>query len=503
MGIIRRKRRYKTENKKYGNDCGSEQLLLPLNVACCQDNSSAAGYRNGTSSNNVGSNGNYWSSTLNESNTNNAWNLNFNSGNHNMNNNNRNNGHTVRPVTENTTPIYYSSIYPVYVISREQLLIDLLKAYKDARRHKRRTRRQIEFEMNMETRLVELRDEIWERRYTPGRSTCFIITDPKKREVFAAEFRDRVVHHLFYNYTHELFERTFIEDSYSCRKNKGTHYGIARLKQHIASCSDNYHSLCYVLKSDIKGYFMNINRERLLKMCLMMLDKMALHASDRLGYRWIEVLDYDLLRYLCRVIVLNDPVENCIMKGNPQNWDDLPPSKSLFKTERGCGLPIGNLTSQLFSNVYLNEFDQFMKRVCGCKHYGRYVDDAFVVDRSKKRLRKLIESIETFLHQNLDLSLHPDKTIIKDVIYGIEFLGAYVKPYRSYVRNGTKRRIIKKLRALETDTDTMHLSCSLNSYLGILSHYASYKMRKKMFAENQCFISQGDFSTDLKRFKLK
>ena len=89
------------------------------------------------------------------------------------------------------------------------------------------------------------------------------------------------------------------------------------------------------------------------------------------------------------------------------------------------------------------------------------------------------------------------------MIYGIEFLGAYVKPYRSYVRNGTKRRIIKKLRALETDTDTMHLSCSLNSYLGILSHYASYKMRKKMFAENQCFISQGDFSTDLKRFKLK
>lgn len=108
-----------------------------------------------------------------------------------------------------------------------------------------------------------------------------------------------------------------------------------------------------------------------------------------------------------------------------------------------------------------------------------------------------MKRLKFFLHQNLELSLHPDKTIIKDVIYGIEFLGAYVKPYRSYVRNGTKRRIVKKLRILETDTDTMHLSCSLNSFLGILSHHASYKMRKKLFAENQCFISQGDYRLEV------
>ena len=494
----RRKHREVAENKYVGNEPCEEQLSLFFNPACRQDGMPAAGNRNGSSTNNVGSNGNYWSSTPNDSD--NAYNLNFNSGNHNVNWNNRSYGNSVRPALE-IAPAVNSSSYIGYRIDRDRLLVDLLKAYKDARRHKRRTCKQIEFEMDMETRLVELRDEIWERRYTPGRSTCFIINDPKKREIFAAEFRDRVVHHLFYNYTHELFERTFIADSYSCRKNKGTHYGVKRLEHHIRACSDNYLDNTFVLKSDIKGYFMNINRAKLLEICEKTLRKMAYHDSDEEGKRWIDKIDYDLVGFLCRVIILNDPVENCIMKGDPRGWDDLPPSKSLFKTAKGCGLPIGNLTSQLFSNVYLNEFDQFMKRVCRCRHYGRYVDDAFVVMCGKRRLRELITEIDVFLSDNLGLKAHPDKTVIKNVRYGIEFLGAYVKPYRKYVRNGTKRRMMKRLRVLGSEKDRRHLSCSINSYLGILSHYASFKMRKRLFADNVEFLKEGVFSPDLTRFK--
>ena len=153
------------------------------------------------------------------------------------------------------------------------LLADLIVAYHDARRHKRGKFYQTHFEMNQERELVNLRDELLERRYAARPSSCFIIHDPKMREVFAAEFRDRVVHHLFYNYTHELFERTFIADCYSCIVGRGTHYGVERLKKHIRSCSQNWSKPCYVLKLDIRGYFMNINRARLLARCRELLGK--------------------------------------------------------------------------------------------------------------------------------------------------------------------------------------------------------------------------------------
>lgn len=161
-----------------------------------------AGNGNGTSLNNAGSNGNYWSSVPNSDN-NNAWNLNFNSSNHNTNNNNRNNGQSVRPVQVFTA-------VPQGGVPHRGLLADLIVAYHDARRHKRSKFYQTNFEMNQERELVKLRDELVERRYVARPSSCFIIHDPKMREVFAAEFRDRVVHHLFYNYTHKFFERTFI-----------------------------------------------------------------------------------------------------------------------------------------------------------------------------------------------------------------------------------------------------------------------------------------------------
>ena len=493
----KRKSRGPAGNTGTGSGPCPVQLPLPFNTACCHG-MPAAGNRNGTSLNNAGSNGNYWSSTLNSGNSNNAYELNFNSDNHNVNNSNRYYGQSVRPVKENTLSGGVPPPVP-YTITREQLLLDLLVAYKDARRHKRRKRLPLEFEMDMELRLVELRDELWERRYRPGRSTCFIVDEPKKREIFAAEFRDRVVHHLYYNYTAPLYERTFIADSYSCRRKKGTHYGVRRLVHHLRSCSGNYRHRCYVLKCDIRGYFMNIDRHRLLEISNGVLDRMAGHYSDELGRRWIEKIDYGLVRYLNGVIILNDPLEDCLIKGRAADWDGLPASKSLFTTRSGCGLPIGNLTSQLFSNVYMNRLDQFVKRQCGQRHYGRYVDDAYIVSRDRDGLCRLRGLIAGFLERELGLELHPDKTAVVDSALGVGFLGVYVKPYRNYICNGSKRRMKRKIMAIGSgkDRNVVH---SVNSYLGILRHVSSYRLRRRMFGGNPRLSRLGHFDAAMLRF---
>ena len=305
----------------------------------------AAGYRNNDNLNNVGSNGNYWSSSLNTDNPNNAYNLYFNSDNVNTNNNNRYNGQSVRPVSESTP-----AALP-FATSPSQLLADLYAAYRDARKHKRRKNYQLAFERNLELELIRLRDSIISRKYTPGVSTCFIIHDPKMREVFAATFRDRVVHHLLYNYIRPFLEPQFIEDSYSCIKGRGTHYGIARLENHIIDVSRNYSRSCYVLKMDISGYFMHISREILLDLCRSMLHPF----KDR--------MDWPLVNFLLDRLVLYDATKNCVRLGRAEDWNELPMQKSLFKSPAGCGLPIGNLTSQLFSNVYLNGLDWFITRV--------------------------------------------------------------------------------------------------------------------------------------------
>ena len=184
-------------------------------------------------------------------------------------------------------------------LTYQQLCDDLMKAYLDARRHKRHKPYQMLFEANLENNLFELADSLMKRTYTALPSDCFIITDPKKREVFAAHFRDRIVHHLYYNYTHQMYERTFIHDSYSCIKHRGTHYGVNRLKQHIISESRNYTRPCFVLKMDIRGYFMHINRFHLCQISLDILNKMMNHKVFKYQDTfWRDIVDIDFLQYL-------------------------------------------------------------------------------------------------------------------------------------------------------------------------------------------------------------
>jgi len=392
----------------------------------------AAGNGNDSNLNNTGSNGNYWSSTPNSDNSNNAWNLNFNSSNFNRNNNNRYNGQSVRPIRALATKPVDGTPH--------HLLEDLYKAYLAARRHKRGKGYQIRFEMKQEHELVKLRDELAARRYEPRPSSCFIIHDPVQREVFAASFRDRIVHHLIFSYLNPLFEPLFIGDSYSCRVGKGTHYGVQRMMEKMRKCrQDNLGSPVYVLKLDIQGYFMNINRQRLYEKII------AVVAEAK--------IDYGLVDYLLKEIIFNDPTRGCRMKGRRSDWNGLPPSKSLFNSSLGCGLPIGNLTSQLFSNAYLSALDDFVTKELKIEHYGRYVDDFYLIDSSKDRLLDVIPKIRNFLMAELNLSLHPRKVYLQNISKGVKYLGYWVFPDSAKMTHSAYHRVHSHIVKALTEFD--------------------------------------------------
>ncbi len=369
-----------------------------------------------------------------------------------------------------------------YTLTKKQLEKDLYRAYFEARKHKRNKPCQIRFEKGLEENITSLCEDLWNRTYRPMPSRCFIISDPKKREVFAADFRDRIVHHLYYDYVHEMFERTFIQDCYSCIKHRGTHYGIKRMEMHIRRESQNYTVPCYVLKLDIRGYFMSIDRRRLLQIAQDTLDKMSLHLISRHGVkRWGEVVDMDFVRYLTSELILPNPVDDCRIVGSPADWEDLPADKSLFNSAENRGLPIGNLTSQLFSNVYMNVFDQYVKRDLRCRHYGRYVDDSYIVSSDVCFLRSLIPKVRDFLLDKLGLRLHEGKLAVCDVRQGVGFLGAYLKPGRTYIHNSSLRRMKSKVALLESVDNPALLQSSLNSFLGVLSHYRTKHIQHGVF----------------------
>lgn len=386
-----------------------------------------------------------------------------------------------------------------YHLTRDALLLDLYAAFICAKRHKAKKPYVLHFERNLKENIESLCDDLWTRRYQPEPSTCFIIQRPKKREVFAAQFRDRIVHHLYYNYTHELFERTFIQDTYSCIPGRGTHYGIERMEQHIRQESHNWTRPCYALKIDIRGYFMHINRRRLLDIATASLLKMADHRANG-GMKWRDVIDMDFILWLTHEIVLLDPTDGCRRVGNPSEWDGVDASKLMANAPADCGMPIGNLTSQLFSNVYMNPFDQMVKRILRFLFYGRYVDDSDTICADIQRLENAIPVMRDFLKDELCLDMHMGKTQIIDVRYGVEFLGAFIKPYRTYICNRSLSRIRQEA------ADVMHMGRgqafrTVNSLLGVMSHYSSYNLRREIFAQ-QHILRYGSFDRDMTAFTL-
>jgi len=364
-------------------------------------------------------------------------------------------------------------------------LLDLYQAFYDARRHKSKRSYVRKWEKNFKENMEELCNDLYYRRYKPLPSKCFIIDYPKKREIFAAVFRDRIVHHLYFNYTHRLFERTFIQDSYSCIKGRGTDYGIKRITDFCRKESRNWQRKCYVMHLDIRGYFMHISRKRLLEIATETLKKIGSHpVSNQSEKTWNDVVDLDFTTWLTEVIVMLDPKENCILIGDPSNWDGLDPAKSMLSLEDGLGLPIGNLTSQLFSNVYLNIFDQFMKRVLHCHSYGRYVDDAAVISTDKEWLYSLVPQIRTFLHTALGLDLHMGKLEVSEVHHGVVFLGTFIKAWRRYKSNESVERMKQKIADFDY-TNPNRVLRSVNSYLGLFVHTDSYNLRRRLFFKRE------------------
>ena len=359
-------------------------------------------------------------------------------------------------------------------------LAELFEAYQACRSNKRNTRNALAFEVDYETNLLNLCADINDGSYQPGKSIAFIVNKPVKREIFAADFRDRVVHHLVVSKLNPLFEKAFIHDSYACRVGKGTHFGIQRVDRFIRQCSVNYSQDCYVLKLDIKGFFMHINKQLLFSKLHAFIEQ-HYQATDKL--RVIE---------LCYKIVFYEPTIHCIIKSKRSAWQDLPNDKSLFYSPPFSGLPIGNLTSQVFANFYMNSFDHFIKHDLGIRYYGRYVDDFVIVHQDKTYLKSLLPQIRFYLATQLKLTLHPNKIYLQHYSKGVQFLGVVIKPRRLLIAKRTqgnfyaaikKHNLVVITQKPNKKEQTAFLSC-MNSYLGIMKHYKTHKLRKSLLLNN-------------------
>ena len=374
-----------------------------------------------------------------------------------------------------------SFLYTIFMVKKNIIpLVDLFKAYYSCRKNKRNTINALAFELNLEEELIKLKEALESGTYTISNSIAFVVDKPVKREIFAANFRDRVVHHLLIQKMNAVFEPHFVYDSYACRKGKGTHFGIKRVAGFIRKCSKNYTQDCYVLKLDIKGFFMHIN-------------KTILYAKIKtLFTEKYNGADKELYLNLCKTILFNEPVTNAVIKGNLSNWDNLPKDKSLFSAKNGYGLPIGNLTSQVFANVYMSALDHFIKHHLGVKYYGRYVDDFVLVHTNKDYLKSLIPIISKFLKTELHLKSHPKKMYLQHYSKGVNYIGGFIKPNRIYVSKRTKGNFHEALHnqnKLIANTikpnkaEKLLFLSSMNSYLGILGNYKSYKLRKLYISE--------------------
>lgn len=353
-----------------------------------------------------------------------------------------------------------------------RLMMALYISYLEARKGgKRKTHDEHIFEVNAMENLRLLHRDIMQKTYRPSRSTAHIIYNPVIREIFAAPFRDRVVHHLLFEAVSDWWDRRFIYDSYSCRKGKGTLFGIQRLDHHIRVVSQNYARPAWILKLDVQGYFMSLPRRELYARAVWGLER---QFAERLDSR-----EYEMLKFLWWQTIFDDPVKGVHKKGDLAAWGDLPPSKSLFCQPPGKGIVIGNLTSQLLSNVYLDQLDRFVTMDLGYKHYGRYVDDFYIVvnENELPQLKKDVMAIENYL-QCKQLTLHPHKRSLQEMHRGVDFLGAVVYPGRivpgaRLVRNCGKalREVAEGRRSVDT----------VASYMGHVKYMKGISLLRRSF----------------------
>lgn len=306
---------------------------------------------------------------------------------------------------------------------------NLLSAWKEFKRGKIKKREVQEFDFYLERNIFLISSELKEKTYIPDPYIPFYVCDPKRRHIHKASVRDRIVHQAVYRVIGPIFEREFIHDSYSCRKYKGTHCGVKRLVSFTRKETQNHKDIAYTLKCDVRKFF--------------------------------DSIDHTILQ------------EIVTMKINDENvsWLIDVILKSFEKT-KGKGLPLGNVTSQMFGNVYMHRFDHFIKHMIKARFYLRYCDDFVIVHRDRKFLEGSLEKIETFLREKLQLELHPNKIEIRKVSQGIDFLGYVVLPHAIVLRTKTGKRIMRKVNEK-----------NIQSYLGVLSHCHAQNLCKHIIAK--------------------
>ncbi|MBP6908750.1 MAG: group II intron reverse transcriptase domain-containing protein [Candidatus Pacebacteria bacterium] len=285
------------------------------------------------------------------------------------------------------------------------------------------------FSRNLDVHIYNLHQELKGKSYAHSAYEAFKINDPKPRDIHKALVRDRLLHHAIYRVLYPFFDAKFIYDSYSCRMGKGTHKAMERFRVFSRKVSRNNTRTCHILKCDIRKFFASIDHD-ILKQIL------AKHVNDR-----------DTLALLGNII-------------------------DSFNTEgrKNIGLPLGNLTSQLLVNVYMNKFDQFVKHTLKAKYYIRYADDFVFLSEDKIYLETLISIISDFLESRLKLALHPDKVYIKTLASGVDFLGWVHFPHHRVLRTATKRRMMRNL------AKNGHKEETVQSYVGMLGHGNAHKI---------------------------
>lgn len=309
-------------------------------------------------------------------------------------------------------------------------LENLLEAWREFLIGKRNKKDVGIFGARLMDNLFLLHQDLVYHNYFPGAYKSFKISDPKPRQIHKASVSDRLLHHAIYRKLYPFFDKSFIYDSYSCRLDKGTHRAIKRFQAYFYKVSCNNTRSCFVLKGDIRKFFASIDQKILL------------------GMLREKISDKEIICLLKKIIF------------------------SFNSGQLGKGLPLGNLTSQLFANIYLDRFDQFLKHHLKIKYYIRYADDFVVMSDDKKYLEKLITPVKQFLYEELKLEIHPKKIFIKTLASGVDFLGWVVFPDHKILRKVTKKKMFKKLR------ENNYKKESLNSYLGMISHGNAYKIKK-------------------------
>ena len=358
---------------------------------------------------------------------------------------------------------------------KHQLLYALDLANQAARKGKRETFDEHVFEVNYYENIQRLAKDLYDKTYSPLPGTAHIVHKPVIREIFAAPFRDRIVHHLIVSAMDDYIDKRLWYYSSSCRKGKGTLFGVRGLDHHIRKVTNNYAVKdAYVVKFDIKGYFMHISRAKLYKIVIRWLDK--IYPPENRGM-W-----YGILKHAIHEVIHDNPVDGVKIRDGAKAWAKLPADKCLFCQPPGQGIVIGNLTSQEFSNIYLDILDRYITQRLGYKAYGRYVDDFYIVVK-KEQLPQLLRcdryAIANLL-SGLGLTLHPKKMAVYKVGREVPFLGmkvgmTHIVPGDRLQRN--MRRAVR-LRMMDLrDDDT------LISYIGMMKHVSHYNVISKIFSE--------------------